>query len=524
MSVSRSESAWGDVATLAWLDLHVSRNAWTRIRREPLRFVAWFFWIGFFFWKLVLQPHGIGVVANEDVTDPIDIAASALLLVAALSLVRGEHPAIAFFASPLEAYWMSGSRIRPWVLVMYLHLRNILQRLPAFTIFLVFVLSHCMPATQSLPQVIIDVLTVGLVTACSRVFSLPRELAPRAMYVPLIGIGLVAGLYAIVSGIEGVAHLLAITHRLPAWLPELHPGAVFVYGARGDLRILLVAVLALAFCFLSLMVFSRDRYPELYDISRAGWEVRSRFHEGRLRRKDDETVVDQTARELARIPSGAGVLLWANWQMFRRLNPPQWLVIRPVLAVACGAIVASLHLAPSVLAGTLGVMFGLTTTFSSLLDATRIGITIRHPIFWLTGTSFTLRLTMISLGWYWRSALDIVLFGFGNVLFGVKPADCLLVVLMAVVGVWLQRCIGLAAFAILPSKIDIGGPIALARFALAVVLAGPPIGLGIVAALVLHAKLPGYAIGAVLAIIEAQLLIYCSGRLLEGRFDKILGG
>ena len=33
---------------------------------------------------------------------------------------------------------MSGSQLRPWISVAYLQLRNIMQRLPSFAIFLVF--------------------------------------------------------------------------------------------------------------------------------------------------------------------------------------------------------------------------------------------------------------------------------------------------------------------------------------------------------------------------------------------------
>ena len=193
-----------------------------------------------------------------------------------------------------------------------------------------------------------------------------------------------------------------------------------------------------------------------------------------------------------------------------------------MLAISLGVAVAALHIPPGALSETFGLLFALTTTFSSLLDATRIGITIRHPIFWLTSTSFTVRLTTIVFSWYWRSALDIVLFGAGAMLAGAPCTQTGLIVLVVVLGVWLQRCIGLAAFAILPSKVDIGGPTALARFALAMVLAFPPLVLGSVAAALLHAPVPGYTLGGVLALCEAQALIFYAGRLLDGRFDKIL--
>ena len=107
----------------------------------------------------------------------------------------------------------------------------------------------------------------------------------------LIALGVVSGCYALVGGVEAAARLLEITYTLPAFVPALHPGLAFVYGARGDMRVMLAAGSVLIACLSFLVIFSRDRYPELYEISRAGWEVRSRFREGahaRSRRRKRE--------------------------------------------------------------------------------------------------------------------------------------------------------------------------------------------------------------------------------------------
>jgi hypothetical protein len=195
-----------------------------------------------------------------------------------------------------------------------------------------------------------------------------------------------------------------------------------------------------------------------------------------------------------------------------------------VLALALGFAVAALRIEPLTLAGTMGVVFALTTTFSSLIDATRIGMTIRHPIFWLSSTRLSARLAMILLGWYWRSALDIVAFALGVLFTGAPREPILLCMLAAITGVWLQRCIGLAAFALLPSAMDLAGPTAFARFILAVLLAVPPIVSGIVVATLTHGVPFGYSLGIGLALVEAQVLILAAARLLDGRFDKVLGG
>ncbi len=522
MSTRPAASVASDVRTLLWRDVRGCANAIRLIHREPVRLLGWLFWILFFGWKLLQLTRAHGASAHAELASLMDIPAAMLLCIAALGLVRGEHPAIAFFASPLEARWMVGSHLRPWLSILYVQIRNVFDRLPSFTIFLVFAMAFCLPRGHSLGQFLFGLVNIILLTVCSRLLSLPRELAPAALQPLLIGLGVVVGCVGALAAAEAGAQMLSVNIHWPGFVPILHPGLAFVAAGRGDLRVTLFAGGVCAIALGSLVRLSHDRYPELYELSRAGWEMRSRFREGRLNDKPMH-LREQTAEELARIPSGAPVLLWLNWQMYCRQHVRQWPLMRPLLGLGLGALVGLLHIPVDTLLRTFGVIFGLTTTFSSLIDAHRIGRTIRHPIFWLTTTSFAERLFMTLLSWYWRSALDLVCFGLGAFATGVAPIACGVFVGVTLVGVWLQRCVGLLAFALLPSKIDLSGPTAFARFVLALVFMTPPLIVGLVITK-LENLLLGYSCGAILAIIEAQGLIIWASRLLDGQFDKILGG
>ena len=523
MKMLELTTAWDDIATMLWLDMRATVNTFGRINREPMRMAGWVFWIAFFVWKLVLQPHGIAVPAEQHNSPVVDLSAAMLLLVAGISLVRGETSGIAFFTTPLEARWMSGSHLRPWVTITYLQIRNIVERLPSFALFLAFMLSYMLPPMHSPLQFACGVINVVMITFCTRMLSVPRELAPAYLEKPLVGLGVIILAAGGIAGFESLANLLDIPKTVPTFFPVLHFGQVYVAGAHGDLGVMLATGSILAICIVSLVMLSRDRYPELYELSRSAWELRSRFKEGRLHLLGDEGKHDLSDAALRKIPSGAAVLLWTNWQMFCRHNMKNWPFIRPMLAVAFGLFVGSLHVEPHKLVGLLGIAFCMTTTFSSLIDAVRVGATIRHPIFWLTKTTFTARLAMTLFSWYWRSAFDVMMFGVGLVIVGSDPRMTMLAITVAIVVVWLQRCIGLISFAMLPSRSDLGGPLLVVRFMISLLMIMPPIFCGVYLGARAQDAGLGFVVALGIALVEGVILIFSAAKLLDGRFDRILG-
>jgi hypothetical protein len=86
----------------------------------------------------------------------------------------------------------------------------------------------------------------------------------------------------------------------------------------------------------------------------------------------------------------------------------------------------------------------------------------------------------------------------------------------------LTRAVGIAVFALLPSKADQRGPAVMVRALLSFALVAPPLVAGVIAGVLLGAPLAaGVLTGAVVALAETSLLVILAARRLAGRVDTL---
>lgn len=504
---------------LLWRDVRVFRNTARGVTREPLRLLGWLVWFGYIAYRLTIRA-GAHVDAGGASPAAMDISGAILLFVTSLSLLHGEQPPVPFFASASEARWLANARLRPWITALYLQLRNALARFPSMMLFLAYIITVCPPPRQP-PAFVLGLTTLIAMLLLTRLFAMPREFAPRPWQYLMIGTGSITALAAAISALQAFLAVAPFTIPFVDRLPAVHAGELLIWGISGDPRVGCAVYSLVVIALFAGSKIAQNRYPELYELSVAGWEARRRFREGRYAlREQPDTVV---RRKLRGVPSGAAAQLWINWIMYRRAQAAWWICVRPLFAFGLGFACIATHNTFIDVLRAFGVLIVLITMMSSAVDARRIGKELRRTIYWLTDADFFSRLAMIIFSWYWRSAGDIALFTLGTLIAGTAPSIAAQFLGVALCGVWLQRCITAAAFAILPNKTDLGGPTYLVHIILLLVFTIPPV-VAAVAMTYFREPVPLIAgCSAVIALLESAALLAFAAKRLRGRFDLVVG-
>jgi hypothetical protein len=146
---------------------------------------------------------------------------------------------------------------------------------------------------------------------------------------------------------------------------------------------------------------------------------------------------------------------------------------------------------------------------------------VRRPLFWLTQTALSERLTAFAVAQVWRLILSMELVAAGLAAGGGKPLEVMFVALgLPALGALLAG-VGFAAFALFPSVSDSRGPVVALRFGVSLVLVVPPFALfGIVTA-VFGVAVIALAGAVLLALLEAAALIGIAAWRLDGRIDRL---
>jgi len=272
------------------------------------------------------------------------------------------------------------------------------------------------------------------------------------------------------------------------WLVESghgHPLALVWLGATA---LLMLAAMAWA---------AADCYPELWEASRSKFALAHFQRRGGIVTPGDElralrnAGIDRagwtgtcSARWRASagggwVPGGAGALLWKEWLAVRRERQP--LTRLGLLAGLCGGTTLGLL---ALLQGAGGLVVALVNaTFVLVLDliaqlsrSVPLALELRTPIWRLSVSALRTRLGVCALASSLRVSSPFIVGMMAAAAIIHSPRFLLLVLLVVVVVVvlfWLVRVLGLVAFAVLPSSMDMRGPGGLLRFLLLPVAALP---------------------------------------------------
>ncbi|MDB5028679.1 MAG: hypothetical protein JWO66_2368, partial [Candidatus Eremiobacteraeota bacterium] len=272
---------------------------------------------------------------------------------------------------------------------------------------------------------------------------------------------------------------------------------------------------------------ARDAYPELYAISLANLEWRTRVRERREARSEASAAAAPRAGKTRSVAGsrmrGALAFLWVDALMFTRRVSPLVTAIAGPGALAGGALFAlfarqSPELTFGILVGTLpGLAIAVAAT-----TGVRLAPALRMPLFWLGSVPLAARLAAWAAGAFWRDAVLVALAVMGFAAVGRELSGPLVVFVGANGLLALTRAVGLAVFSILPNQLDQRGPAVMLRVLLSFVLVSPAVVAGVIAAVLSGSPfVTGTLVGTTVALIEAGSLIAFAAWRLAGRVDRL---
>jgi hypothetical protein len=503
------------LAVLLYADARTIVNGWREIRRSPGRSVIWLLWVVLIAGWLVLRsiaPHR-NRLAGFDAVARCDLIVCLTIAVFGVFLAHGSSFA-GLFANRAEARWIIGSPVSPFVATVYIQMRELVRRGARFAVTYTYLALVVLPDAIA-PAVLWRDLLFGILAILAiGAVPLPRRLAhgPAAVACTLAGYALVAlallplardAAIALRAGGRAARFLLA----LPPW----HPGLVLLEPPNAESAAIGLGLAVVAGTALAILgAAARDAYPELYTwscerIDRSARPGLRRFATSETVRAAPGPV---SGVDPARVPAGAGVLLWKSWTEYRRRSTPRATAIETAGFLVAGYVAARLigNAHPSAWFSIASAVGSLLLVFSSGFGLS-FAHELRRPLFWLSGTTLFERLSGLLAGHVWRFAGWFVLFTIGLASGG---AGVIPVILAGVTGpamVVLAAAIGYAVFAVFPSEIDLRGPLAMLRVLVSYAFVIPALFAGIVTGVLFQSATFGLFATAIVALLEAAGLI-----------------
>ncbi|MEO7039660.1 MAG: hypothetical protein ABI186_06470 [Candidatus Elarobacter sp.] len=530
MSVARRPNGANAFATLAYADIHALVNAVRTVRRHAGRTLLWLGYVlvvlGFAALKLA-GPH-----ASAPRTQPFwqiaidDFWVCGLTIAFGAVLATGSSRWLGIFTSRAEPLFLTRARLAPAMVATYLQVRAVVLALGQTALRFAYLILVGLPGGTTVSALLAELCFFAACGAAIASVALPRALARG----PILVAATVAG-WAIVAVaafplVADALHVVespstaAMRRALPAW----HPGTVLAMLNATDLRVaafpLIVAVLASA----AFIAVARDAYPELYAISLANLEWRSKRHARRNASNDaGDAAVTHAASRTAIRWRGALVFVWSDWLAFSRRVPRPLAILVAALVFTAGAGLAVLAsgVENSLL---LGILLGIVPMIYLGIAPTlglRLASAMRLPLFWLGDVTLAARLSAWAFGALWRDLALLVIASCGYLLVNRDPMLPGTGLLGGIGLLALTRAVGLAVFALVPNALDQRGPAVMLRVAASMALLIPAVLTGLIVGLLTESLVASVAGGTLAALAESALLVLFAAWRLAGRVDML---
>ena len=149
----------------------------------------------------------------------------------------------------------------------------------------------------------------------------------------------------------------------------------------------------------------------------------------------------------------------------------------------------------------------MLVVFLSFCSTIALAVDLRKPVWWFSSDPLRLRLYVWTLAGGWRIAVPIAV----GVLTAAAVVGSLPLLVLAVPAIVMfvtfLRAIGLALYALFPSRLDQRGPVAMLRALLIWLALMPPVFLWLVLVVAAHAAVLGGILALALALLELLLLV-----------------
>ena len=518
---------------LAYADRHALVNSLRSLRTQPGRLLMWTLYalaIGAFaFIKTTPRRQSTSLPPPFIVLTVNDFWVCGLAFAFGIVLATGTSRWLGVFSSRAEALLLTRSDASPVLVAAYLQLRAVAVALAhGFTRF-AYLIVFGIPSGTTILALAVQLCFFAAAGAAIASVALPRALARGRSRIVLALLGAAVAAAATFPLLVDALRLLHLpeTAALLARLPVFHPGAILGTLAAGDVRAIALPLALAAVATTAFALAARDAYPELYAISLANLDWRMRVRE----RRDDATgAVPRAGVRAASVRSaartrlrGAFALLWVDALMFSRSVSPAVTAVVATVALLSGIGFSWFarhdpELAFGILAGAgPGLAIAIAST-----TGVRLAPALRMPLFWLGDVPLAARIGAWAAGVMWRDTVVVALVAGGYAATARDVRAPLLAFIGASGLLMLTRAVGIAVFAMLPSKADQRGPAVMIRALLSFALVAPPLVAGVVAGVLLGAPLAaGVLTGTGVALAEASLLVILAARRLAGRVDTL---
>ena len=502
---------------LSYGDRRALLNSLRALRTKPGRLLLWTlyaFAIAGFGW-LKVTPNARGPAEPMPLFGLAvgDFWVCAFGLAFGLVLATGTSRWLGVFSSRAEALLLTRAESSPLIVAAYLQVRAVGAALARGTARFAYLIVIGIPAGNTLgglaAQLCFFVAAGGAVASV----ALPRALARGAVRAAAVAGGTAIALLALLPLVLDVLRALRVGLPPPLAQSWLHPGLLLQALAGGDLRAIAIPLTLTACATAAFAGAGRDAYPELYAISLAHLERRSRR----------AALGPREARSGASRLRGAFAFVWVDVLTFTRNVPAALTATVAALTLAGGAAAATVaQRSPELVFGILvGTLPGLAIAVASTTGV-RLAPALRMPIFWLGDVPLAARLAAWSCGPLARDGLliGLAIAGYAAVARDTLPAVLTFCGALGLLA--LTRAVGLAVFALLPNALDQRGPAVMLRALLSLALIAPAACAGGAAALTLRPALASaVAAGTLTALVEAALLVTFAAWRLSGRVDRL---
>lgn len=519
------------VVTLAYADVRALVNAVRTVRRHVGRALVWAAYalvvVGFAALKLA-GPH-----ASTPRTEPFwqiaidDFWVCGLTIAFGVVLATGSSRWLGIFTSRAEPLFLTRARLAPALVATYLQVRAVVVALGQTALRFAYLILVGLPGGTTVPALLAELCFFAACGAAIASVALPRALARGPMLIAATVAGWAIVAAAALPLVADALHVIqspataSMRRILPAW----HPGVVLVTLNAVDLRAIGLPLFVAALASGAFIAVARDAYPELYAISLANLEWRSKLHARRRHANDpgDAATVTHAASRSALRWRGALVFVWSDWLAFSRRvpRPLALLVAALVFTAGAGLAVLASGVENSLL---LGILLGLVPMIYLGIAptlGTRLASAMRLPLFWLGDVTLAARLSAWAFGALWRDLTLLVIASCGYLVMNHDPLLPGTGLLGGAGLLALTRAVGLAVFALVPNALDQRGPAVMLRVAASMALIVPAVVSGLAAGLLTESLVAGVFGGTLAAFAESALLVMFAAWRLAGRVDML---
>ncbi|MDQ2663042.1 MAG: hypothetical protein M3Y18_03275 [Candidatus Eremiobacteraeota bacterium] len=515
-----------DFGALAYLQCRQAVNFVKKTLRAPGRVVLYLFGVAYFVGLLFFRtryPKMSG--AYHGIPDPYATAAFfgvvAFLAVTCLIAAAGR---VGPFSGPADARFIIGSKLRERNVILWLQLRTSWFLLGRFLI-MALIYSVVFPQVGTVSGMTLTIMGIAALSSTCAMPILRAQVQGFGKALTAVLSVILYGSFA--AGLCAVASLLLpAAGHLSGGVVHLGLGRIITGLLSGNaemltvLYVLVVAGIALSF------FGSTDLYPELYasSLKTVAWRAARRrnpfgtpFQSNAQRSQASPQRIASGTTNAA----GAWTTVWKDWVVFRRSRAALVVFGLSLLGAIVAGVVAgaaarisSDAIAPSIgIASSLGFVIVIFLTLGASIS---LAEDVRKPIWWLSTATLRQRLYVWLGASSWRTAACVSagLIAWAAVLHSV--AFALLGTVAAVCAVLFVRCIGLALYAIFPSKLDQRGPVAMIRLLLVYVLLAPVAATATVTGIFARSGLAGGAAGIAVLIFEGFFLAEFAVRRVAG--------